>query len=106
MDRGVGLLSLAGLRWVVKQSMRISAIVRPVNEPEISAETVKQLRIERGWTQDELAAIAGLSSQAIVSNIERGLRPGAEVERRLREVLIPAQDTVPAMTREGVAADA
>jgi transcriptional regulator with XRE-family HTH domain len=66
----------------------------------LSADTVKRLRRERGWTQEELAAVAGLSSQAIVSNVERGLTPGPAVERRLREVLIPAQDTVPAMTRE------
>lgn len=76
-----------------------------MTEPELSAETVKRLRTERGWSQGELAAIAGLSSHSIVSNVERGLRPGPEVERRLREVLIPAQDTVPAMTREATTDD-
>jgi transcriptional regulator with XRE-family HTH domain len=61
-----------------------------MDSPEqLTPERVKELRTARGWTQEELAAIAGLSSHAIVSNVERGLRPGAEVERRLREVLIP-----------------
>jgi transcriptional regulator with XRE-family HTH domain len=72
-------------------------------DSELSAENVKRLRTERGWSQGELAAIAGLSGHSVISNVERGLRPGAEVERRLREVLLPAQDTVPAMTREVVA---
>lgn len=71
-----------------------------MSKSEISADEWRQLRADKGWTQTELAAIAGLSSPSIVSNVERGLAPGAEVERRLREVLIPAQDTVPAMTRE------
>jgi transcriptional regulator with XRE-family HTH domain len=77
-----------------------------MTSPELTAEKVKELRTARGWTQEELAAIAGLSAHSVISNIERGLRPGAEVERRLREVLLPAQDTVPAMTREAVASDA
>lgn len=58
----------------------------------LTADTVKRLRTERGMSQEQLAAVAGLSSHAIVSNVERGLRPGPEVERRLREVLMPATD--------------
>lgn len=61
-----------------------------MSDLELSAETVKRLRTERGWSQGELAAIAGLGGHSVISNIERGLRPGPEVERRLREVLAPA----------------
>ncbi len=72
----------------------------------MTPEKWKELREAKGWTQEQLAAIAGLSSQAAVSNVERGLRPGPEVERRLREVLVPAQDTVPAMARSAEVSDA
>jgi transcriptional regulator with XRE-family HTH domain len=59
---------------------------------DISAEQWKGLREAKGWTQMQLATYAGLSSQAVVSNVERGLRPGPGIERRLREVLTPATD--------------
>jgi transcriptional regulator with XRE-family HTH domain len=58
---------------------------------DFGPEDIKRLRQAKGLTQHELATAAGLSSQSAVSNIERGLRPSAEVERRLREVLAPAQ---------------
>jgi transcriptional regulator with XRE-family HTH domain len=54
---------------------------------DITPEKWKELREAKGLTQMELASVAGLSSQAVVSNVERGLRPGPEVERRLREAL-------------------
>jgi len=54
---------------------------------DITPEKWKELREAKGLTQMELASVAGLSSQAVVSNIERGLRPGPGVERRLREAL-------------------
>lgn len=52
---------------------------------EISAEEWRDLRRKRGWTQHETAAIAGLSSQGVVSQIENGLRPGKQTARRLGE---------------------
>lgn len=70
---------------------------------DISPEKWKELREAKGLTQMELASVAGLSSQAVVSNVERGLRPGPEVERRLREVLMPATDGATVGTAEVVA---
>lgn len=52
---------------------------------EISAEEWRELRRRKGWTQHETAAIAGLSSQGVVSQIENGLRPGEQTARRLGE---------------------
>jgi transcriptional regulator with XRE-family HTH domain len=52
----------------------------------------RALREAKGLTQHQLATAAGLASQSAVSNIERGLRPSPEVERRLREVLEPGRD--------------
>jgi transcriptional regulator with XRE-family HTH domain len=64
-----------------------------MTDPEnISAEDVRRLREARGWSQEQLAAICGLSSQSVVSNFERGLRPSDAVSRRLREALAPAVD--------------
>jgi transcriptional regulator with XRE-family HTH domain len=59
---------------------------------EISAEEWRQMRLDKGWTQTELAAIAGVSSPSRISDVERGLPPGETVERRLLEALRPQQD--------------
>jgi transcriptional regulator with XRE-family HTH domain len=61
----------------------------------ISPEKYRALREAKGLTQEQLAAAAGLASQSAVSNIERGLRPNPEAERRLLEVLQPAQSGKP-----------
>lgn len=73
---------------------------------DISPDQWKELREAKGLTQMELASVAGLSSQAVVSNVERGLRPGPEVERRLREVLTPAVDGAVASVGGPVSANA
>jgi transcriptional regulator with XRE-family HTH domain len=58
---------------------------------EISPDEYKARRLAKGLTQMQLAAVAGLGSQGIVSQVENGLKPGPGVERRLREVLFPAR---------------
>lgn len=58
---------------------------------DLSPDDYRALREAKGLTQHETATAAGLSGQSVVSNVERGLRPGPEVERRLLEVLQPKQ---------------
>jgi len=73
---------------------------------DITPEKWKELREARGLTQMELASVAGLSSQAVVSNVERGLRPGPAVERRLREALGLLRDDAPREQMTTVTTDA
>jgi transcriptional regulator with XRE-family HTH domain len=48
---------------------------------------VRQLRLERGWTQDQLAEAADLH-MTYVSDLERGGRsPGMTVQKRLAHAL-------------------
>lgn len=61
---------------------------------KISAEEWRELRRKKEWTQHEAAAIAGLSSQGVVSQIENGLRPGKQTARRLGEALGLISSTV------------
>lgn len=58
-----------------------------------TAEAVRRLRRERGLTQHEVAAIAGLSRQTI-QNIEVGRRePGSATLRKLARALrVPASE--------------
>lgn len=46
---------------------------------------VRKLRLQRGWSQDQLAEMAGLSVRTI-QRIERGHRPGLETSRSLASV--------------------
>jgi len=47
--------------------------------------TIRKLRLQRGWTQDQLAEFAGLSVRS-VQRIERGLRPSLESLKSLAAV--------------------
>lgn len=47
--------------------------------------TVRKLRLQRGWTQDQLAEFAGLSVRS-VQRIERGMRPSLESQKALAAV--------------------
>lgn len=48
---------------------------------------VRQLRQERGWTQEELAEAAGLH-MTYVSDLERGSRtPGLAIQKRVGDAL-------------------
>lgn len=58
-----------------------------MDSSQISAADWKAFRLAKGLTQQELANVAGLSSQGVVSQIENGLKPGPTTERRLREAL-------------------
>lgn len=55
--------------------------------PNLTPRAIRQQRRAKGLSQAQLAAAAGLSHPSIVSNIERGLRPGAEVEAKIADVL-------------------
>src|SRR5690348_5668621 len=46
---------------------------------------IRKLRLQRGWTQDQLAAFAGLSVRSI-QRIERGTRPSLESLKSLAAV--------------------
>ena len=48
--------------------------------------TIRKLRLQRGWTQDQLAEFAGLSVRS-VQRIERGARPSLESLKSLAAVL-------------------
>jgi transcriptional regulator with XRE-family HTH domain len=58
-----------------------------MDSSQITPEEWKAFRLAKGLTQHELAAVAGLSSQGVVSQVENGLKPGPSTERRLREAL-------------------
>jgi len=47
--------------------------------------TIRKLRLQRGWTQDQLAEFAGLSVRS-VQRIERGARPSLESLKSLAAV--------------------
>lgn len=47
---------------------------------------VRKLRLQRGWSQEQLAQLTGLSTRTI-QRIERGQRPGLESLRSLAAVL-------------------
>jgi XRE family transcriptional regulator, regulator of sulfur utilization len=47
--------------------------------------TIRKLRLQRGWTQDQLAEFAGLSVRSI-QRIERGRRPSLESLKSLAAV--------------------
>jgi len=52
-------------------------------EAEIFGSTVRRLRLERGWTQEHLAAAAGLTT-TYVGQVERGAKvPSLTVVLRL-----------------------
>ena len=46
---------------------------------------VRKLRLQRGWSQDQLAEMAGVSVRTI-QRIERGHKPGLETSRALASV--------------------
>ena len=46
---------------------------------------IRKLRLQRGWTQDQLAEFAGLSVRS-VQRIERGARPSIESQKSLAAV--------------------
>jgi transcriptional regulator with XRE-family HTH domain len=60
----------------------------------LSSQDVRRLRLERGWTQHQLAGAASLAAQSTVSDIERGLPFSDATDRRLREVLQPHDESV------------
>ena len=51
---------------------------------------VRKLRLQRGWSQEHLADMTGLSTRTI-QRIERGEKPGLESLRLLADVLLPHQ---------------
>jgi transcriptional regulator with XRE-family HTH domain len=69
-------------------------------EDHLSSDDVRRLRQMRGYTQHQLAGAANLAAQSTVSDIERGLPFSDETDRRLREALGLANDTVTTGTAE------
>ncbi len=59
---------------------------RPPGEANGLGKIVQAARLERGWSQTELAREAGLS-RPTVSRVERGGDPSMETTRRLAEAL-------------------
>lgn len=63
---------------------------------------VRKLRLERGWSQEDLAQISGLSVRTI-QRIERGKRPGLESLKCLAAVF---ETTLAELAPEGPSVDA
>ena len=57
---------------------------------------VRKLRLEKGWSQEHLAALSGISVRTI-QRIERGQRPGLEILNALAAVF---QTDVSTLTQE------
>jgi transcriptional regulator with XRE-family HTH domain len=60
----------------------------------LSGTAVRELRLAKGWSQNDLSNLAGLGGQSVISNIERGVRFSPETEHRLREALGLLRDDV------------
>ena len=57
----------------------------PVNNHKEFAMIVRKLRLQRGWSQDQLATMTGLSVRTI-QRIEQGQQPGLESLKALASV--------------------
>jgi hypothetical protein len=65
----------------------------------LTGDEIRALREGKGWSQSVLAEASGLSSHAVISNIERGMRCAPATMGRIRSALQPATDSIPPMTR-------
>lgn len=72
------------------QSGEVVQVSRPVDLPGRIAQALREARQRHGWTVREVAARTGVSA-AYVNRLERGevTRPGADVVRRLEDVIGP-----------------
>ena len=59
---------------------------RPPGEAQGFGKDIQAARLERGWSQSELASRAGLSRPTI-SRVEHGEEPSMRTARRLAETL-------------------
>lgn len=66
----------------------------PDNPPSRIANRVKELRLARDWTQEQLAAAAGVSRQSIISIERNRYVPSLELALKLARIFACSTDDI------------